>query len=74
MFLGLTHSPYWFSVYCYHSCKEIIFIFFLDEYSLKITDVQMSDDGEYKCHVLKTATESGIKTDPPVTLTVLGMI
>ena len=34
----------------------------------------MSDDGEYKCHVLKTATESGIKTDPPVTLTVLGMI
>ena len=34
----------------------------------------MSDDGEYKCHVLKTATEPGIKTDPPVTLTVLGMI
>jgi predicted AAA+ superfamily ATPase len=24
----------------------------------------MSDDGEYKCHVLKTATEPGIKTDP----------
>lgn len=34
----------------------------------------MSDDGEYKCHVLKTATDPGIKTDPPVTLTVLGMI
>jgi hypothetical protein len=34
----------------------------------------MSDDGEYKCHVLKTPTEPGIKTDPPVTLTVLGMI
>jgi hypothetical protein len=34
----------------------------------------MYDDGEYKCNVLKTATETGIKTDPPVTLTVLGMI
>lgn len=43
----------------------------IEEYSLKIVDVQLSDDGSYKCHVLKTDTDPSIKTDPPVTLTVL---
>ncbi|XP_071176176.1 irregular chiasm C-roughest protein-like [Mytilus edulis] len=43
----------------------------LEEFSLKITDVQLKDDGEYICFVLRTQSDPSIKTDPPVTLNVL---
>lgn len=40
------------------------------EYSMKIVDVQLSDDGAYNCHVIRTDTNAYLKSDPAY-LTVL---
>lgn len=49
----------------------VVFGLFSDEYSMKIVDVQLSDDGAYNCHVIRTDTEAYLKSDPAY-LTVLG--